>query len=79
VINTSGTLPAALPATRSDGTKLELHLSTHLPGDLWTVELRTFSDQATKSFRENLEGETLALPDGANVRILAPWLPTGDS
>src|SRR5438270_9904229 len=30
VINTSGTLPAALPATRSDGTPLRLHLSTHL-------------------------------------------------
>jgi S-adenosylmethionine:tRNA ribosyltransferase-isomerase len=74
VINTSGTLPAALPATRSDGTQLELHLSTHLPGDLWTVELRTFSDHGTKPFRENLEGETLALPGGTNLRILAPYL-----
>jgi S-adenosylmethionine:tRNA ribosyltransferase-isomerase len=74
VINTSGTLPAALPVIRSDGTKRELHLSTHLPGDLWTVELRTFSDHGTKPFRENLEGEILALPDGASVRILAPYL-----
>jgi S-adenosylmethionine:tRNA ribosyltransferase-isomerase len=74
VINTSGTLPAALPATRSDGRQLELHLSTHLPGDLWAVEFRAFSDQATKPFRENLEGETLALPGGASLRILAPYL-----
>jgi S-adenosylmethionine:tRNA ribosyltransferase-isomerase len=74
VINTSGTLPAALPVTRSDGTQLELHLSTHLPGDLWTVELRALSDQGTKPYRNNLEGEILALPDGANVRILAPYL-----
>ena len=37
VINTSGTLNAALPATRSDGTQLELHLSTHLPTNLWVV------------------------------------------
>jgi S-adenosylmethionine:tRNA ribosyltransferase-isomerase len=74
VINTSGTLPASLPATRSDGTQLELHLSTHLPGDLWTVELRAFSDHGTKPYRNNLEGEILALPDGANVRILAPYL-----
>ncbi|HKV01543.1 MAG TPA: S-adenosylmethionine:tRNA ribosyltransferase-isomerase, partial [Ktedonobacteraceae bacterium] len=40
VINTSGTLPAALPATRADSTACELHLSTHLPADLWTVEVR---------------------------------------
>ena len=39
-INTSGTLSAALEATRADGTPLELHLSTHLPADLWIVELR---------------------------------------
>src|SRR6266704_3391686 len=40
VINTSGTLNAALPATRSDGTHLELHLSTHLPTNRWVVEMR---------------------------------------
>jgi S-adenosylmethionine:tRNA ribosyltransferase-isomerase len=32
VINTSATLPAALPARRADGTELELRLSTPLPG-----------------------------------------------
>src|SRR5712692_11840395 len=31
VINTSGTMNAALSATRADGTMVELHLSTHLP------------------------------------------------
>src|SRR5512145_1134199 len=40
VINTSGTLNAALPATRSNGAPIELHLSTRLPADLWIVELR---------------------------------------
>ena len=30
VVNTSGTLNAALKAARSDGSSLELHLSTHL-------------------------------------------------
>src|SRR5438552_19124186 len=36
VINTSRTLNAALPVTRAAGTPLELHLSTHLPSDLWS-------------------------------------------
>src|ERR1700674_2124786 len=40
VINTSGTMNAALNVTRADGTPLELHLSTRLPGDLWIVEAR---------------------------------------
>src|SRR5512136_3295906 len=40
VINTSGTLNAALNATRADGTPIELHLSTHLPAAGWLVELR---------------------------------------
>src|SRR5690349_96211 len=40
VINTSGTLNAAIEATRSDGMALELHLSTRLPADLWIVEVR---------------------------------------
>src|SRR5215211_8975989 len=39
VINTSGTMNAAVDARREDGTALELHLSTYLPGGLWIVEL----------------------------------------
>jgi S-adenosylmethionine:tRNA ribosyltransferase-isomerase len=73
VINTSGTLPAALPATRADGTALRLHLSTHLPGDVWVVEPRAIAGHATKPLRQNLTGETLELPGGARARLLAPY------
>src|SRR5881398_1773130 len=51
VINTSGTLNAALPATRSDGTQLELHLSTHLPTNRWVVEMRVYQDNREKTTR----------------------------
>src|ERR1041384_7440825 len=44
VINTSRTRNAALLATRSDGSVLELHLSTHFDDDLWTVELRSIDE-----------------------------------
>src|SRR5262245_26077439 len=40
VLNTSATMNAAIPAVREDGTALELHLSTHLPADVWIVEMR---------------------------------------
>ena len=40
VVNTSGTLAAALDALGEDGTPLVVHLSQRLPGELWLVELR---------------------------------------
>ncbi|HEX5156888.1 MAG TPA: S-adenosylmethionine:tRNA ribosyltransferase-isomerase [Ktedonobacterales bacterium] len=73
VINTSGTLNAALDATRSDGTPLEVHLSTHLPGDVWTLELRLPSPNGTLPFREGRAGEVIRLPAGATATLLAPY------
>ena len=40
VVNTSGTLAAALDATGPEGLALTVHLSTRLPADLWVVEVR---------------------------------------
>jgi S-adenosylmethionine:tRNA ribosyltransferase-isomerase len=73
VINTSGTMDAALPARRADGTALELHLSTHLPADLWIVEVRRSDGVATQPFEEAAAGETLRLPAGASVTLHAPY------
>ncbi len=72
VINTSGTLNAALSATRADGTPLELHLSTRLPADLWIVEVRQPGEVATKPFYAIQPGETLGLPGGASVTLHVP-------
>jgi S-adenosylmethionine:tRNA ribosyltransferase-isomerase len=89
VINNSGTLPASLPATRADGTDLELHLSTPLPsgqgavdlnepprsdGAVWVVELRRPSGADSLPFREATPGETLSLPE-ASAEILEPYPP----
>ena len=73
VINTSGTLNAALAATRADGTPLEVHLSTHLPADLWLVEVRQPDDVASQPFRRATPGETLTLPAGASVTLHTPY------
>ncbi len=73
VLNTSGTLPAALPATGADGVTLELHLSTPAKGrdhDLtWIVELR-FEGQP---FGAVQVGDRMALPEGASAEILSPY------
>jgi S-adenosylmethionine:tRNA ribosyltransferase-isomerase len=75
VINTSGTLPAALDATREDGTAIELHLSTHLPADLWLAELRKtgVSNKGTQPFFGALAGEMIHLSGCGSVRLLAPY------
>ncbi len=73
VINTSGTMNAALDATRADGIPVRLHLSTHLPADLWIVEVRRLNETSTQPFYEAGAGETLSLPAGASVKLLAPY------
>ncbi len=73
VVNTSATLPAALPARRADGTALALHLSTPDAADperRWVVELR----RGAERFAGGRAGETLALPGGAGATLLAPYL-----
>ncbi len=78
VINTSGTLNAALPATRSDGTQFELHLSTHLPANLWVVEMRAYQDiqeKTTGPFYDIQPGESFELPAGASVTFHTPYAP----
>src|SRR6266487_1572297 len=78
VINTSGTLNAALPATRSDGTHLELHLSTHLPTNRWVLEMRAYQDnreKTTKPFYTIHPGESFELPAGASVTFHEPYAP----
>jgi S-adenosylmethionine:tRNA ribosyltransferase-isomerase len=74
VINTSGTMKAALNASRADGTSLELHLSTHLPADLWIVEVRQVDGSRTKPFYHLNPGEKLTLPQGAAVTLHTPYL-----
>ncbi|MBK9055960.1 MAG: S-adenosylmethionine:tRNA ribosyltransferase-isomerase [Chloroflexi bacterium] len=73
VINTSGTLNAALPATRADGTAMKLHLSTRLPGNLWTVEVRQITGETTRPFFDAAANETYTLPDGATATLLMPY------
>lgn len=73
VINTSGTLNAALPATRAGGEAVELHLSTRLPDGCWTVELRRMTPTGTRPIFTAAVGETLRLPAGGSVTLGAPY------
>jgi S-adenosylmethionine:tRNA ribosyltransferase-isomerase len=73
VVNTSATLPAALPA-RLDGDQVLLHLSTPADAGNWVVELRT---PELMPFRAPRIGARLELPGGAEAELLAPYLGSG--
>lgn len=66
VVNTSATLPAALPL--DDGGLL--HLSTRPPGGYWVVELRRPHGDGSLPDPDGVPGERLGLPGGATARLL---------
>jgi S-adenosylmethionine:tRNA ribosyltransferase-isomerase len=78
VINTSGTMPAALNVARADDLKFEVHLSTRLPAGLWLIEVRQRQAAASFPFRQVVAGETLHLPAGATATPLVPYTSPGD-
>jgi len=70
VVNTSGTLAAALDALGTDGTPLVLHLSQRLPAGLWLVELRRPNGHATEPWFEDPPGDVLRLVGGGLVQLV---------
>ena len=73
VINTSGTLNAAVLVARAGGALVELHFSSRLPGDLWAVELRAPGPKGSAPFGSGVAGEALRLPGGGAATLLTPY------
>jgi S-adenosylmethionine:tRNA ribosyltransferase-isomerase len=70
VVNTSGTMPAALDV---DGTDLVVHVSTQLPDGTWVVELRRSDGRATTPYAGGTTGQCLTVTGGAHVTLLHPY------
>ncbi len=73
VVNVSATLPAALGATREDGSRVRVHFSTRAPrlDDSWrVVEVRSADGSRP---RGGHTGERLALDGGAALQLVAPY------
>ena len=73
VVNTSGTLRAALSAATPDGERFAVHLSTRLPGNFWVVEVRRPDVVASQPFRHALAGRRFDLESGGRLTLLAPY------
>jgi S-adenosylmethionine:tRNA ribosyltransferase-isomerase len=65
VVNTSATLPAAVPLPGG----LAVHFSTSLPDGDWLVELRASDGPATVPYRGGAAGQELRLPAGAVLTL----------
>ncbi len=73
VVNVSATLPAAVPATRQDGSPVRVHFATRAPRleDSWrVVEIR--SADGSRPARGHT-GEQLDLDGGASLQLVAPY------
>ncbi|MCL4251339.1 MAG: S-adenosylmethionine:tRNA ribosyltransferase-isomerase [Anaerolineae bacterium] len=73
VINTSGTLNAALSVQRADGAPFALHLSTHLPDGDWAIELRALHGGTTRPHTSAQPGERYLLPGGGSAILHSPY------
>jgi S-adenosylmethionine:tRNA ribosyltransferase-isomerase len=68
VVNTSGTLPAAVPAVPGRR-ELAVHFSSPRPDGGWLVELRTVRGPATVPYPGGAPGDTIELPGGAVLTL----------
>jgi S-adenosylmethionine:tRNA ribosyltransferase-isomerase len=69
VVNTSGTIPAAVDAVAEDGTEAVVHLSTRLDRDRWVVEPRRPSGRNTSRWTGPPPPRHLALADGGRLTL----------
>ena len=67
VVNTSGTLPAAV---RTGG--LEVHFSGQLPDGAWLAEFRRAAGKSSTPNGSVTQGQVIDLPGGASLRVVGP-------
>ena len=70
VVNTSATLPAAVPLV---GGPLTVHFSTERADGSWLVELRRQAGKATAPYVGGTPGRRYPLPGGATVTLREPY------
>jgi S-adenosylmethionine:tRNA ribosyltransferase-isomerase len=70
VVNTSGTIPAALTATTPDGRRVALHLSTRLDDGTWVVEPRRIAAHSTERWPDEQPPRHLLLGESASLSLL---------
>jgi S-adenosylmethionine:tRNA ribosyltransferase-isomerase len=70
VVNTSGTLPAAVNGRRRGGRPVVVHFATILDDGTWVVEVRP-ARRAVGPLTDLVAGEQIDLPDGVELTVVA--------
>jgi S-adenosylmethionine:tRNA ribosyltransferase-isomerase len=73
VVNTSGTIPAAVDGRAPDGSALVVHLSTHIDGNRWVVEPRRPAGRSTQRWSGDAPPRMIALGDDASLHLVEPY------
>jgi len=71
VVNTSGTLAAAVDGTRQDGRAVTVHFATALDDGTWVVEIRP-ARGAAGPVPDSRAGDVITLPDDVRVTLAQP-------
>jgi S-adenosylmethionine:tRNA ribosyltransferase-isomerase len=71
VVNTSGTLAAAVDGTRHDGRAVTVHVAAALDDGTWVVEVRP-ARGATGPVPDSRPGDVITLPGDVRVALVAP-------
>ena len=77
VVNTSGTLAAAIDGTRHDGRPVTVHFATALDDASWVVEVRP-AGRATGPVPDSRVGDAITLPAGVRLALVRPR-PSGQA
>jgi S-adenosylmethionine:tRNA ribosyltransferase-isomerase len=77
VLNTSGTIPAAIDAMTNRGEVLVIHLSTQLDATHWVVEPRRVHGPTSERWHGTAPGGRLRLAEGASRTLEEPYGPPG--
>lgn len=73
VVNTSGTIPAAVDAVTEDGTVVVIHLSTWIEDELWVVEPRRPDGHSSLRWSGGGPARRMSLGVAATLELLEPY------
>jgi S-adenosylmethionine:tRNA ribosyltransferase-isomerase len=76
IVNTSGTIPAAVDGSRDGGQAITVDFSTPLDDGTWLVELRENSPDHARVLDAS-PGDVIALPGGMSVTLLCRYPESG--
>lgn len=77
VVNTSATIPAAIPITLYDGKRAMLHLGNQLNNKHWLAEIRLLSNNKTHRWKGGQAGLQIKLPASGSIELMQRFHQAG--